>query len=67
MINQLGEIRTKGETTKFYNLKSLAIYADKRFGEKRFSYELFPEEALEASGSATFRQVSISLSREAPQ
>ncbi len=44
VINQLGEIRTKGETTKFYNLKSMALYANKRFGEKRFSYELFPDQ-----------------------
>lgn len=43
-INQLIEIRIKGETSRALPLKSLAIYANKRFGVKRFAYEIFPDQ-----------------------
>ncbi|MDE6243043.1 MAG: CotH kinase family protein, partial [Muribaculaceae bacterium] len=43
-INQLCETRVKGNTTRVYVLKSLAVYANKRFGEKRFNYEFFPDQ-----------------------
>lgn len=42
VINQLCETRVKGNATREYPLKSLIVYANKRFGEKRFSYEFFP-------------------------
>lgn len=42
VLNQLCETRIQGGATRDNKLKSLAIYANKRFGEKRFSYEFFP-------------------------
>lgn len=43
-INQLCETRVKGGATRGSALKSLAVYANKRFGEKRFNYEFFPDQ-----------------------
>lgn len=43
-INQLCETRVQGGATRGNPLKSLAVYANKRFGEKRFTYEFFPTE-----------------------
>ena len=43
-INQLCETRIMGGATRSAALKSLAIYANKRFGEKRFKYEFFPDQ-----------------------
>ena len=44
VINQLGEMRICGGATRSAVRKSLAIYANKRFGEKRFNYEFFPDQ-----------------------
>ena len=44
VINQLGEMRICGGATRSSVRKSLAIYANKRFGEKRFDYEFFPDQ-----------------------
>ncbi len=43
-LNQLCETRVMGGATRDASLKSLAIYANKRFGEKRFKYEFFPNQ-----------------------
>lgn len=43
-INQLCETRVKGGATRGNALKSLAVYANKRFGTKRFTYEFFPDQ-----------------------
>ncbi len=43
-FNQLCETRVKGGATRGNALKSLAVYANKRFGEKRFNYEFFPDQ-----------------------
>lgn len=43
-INQLGEMRISGGATRDAARKSLAVYAHKRFGKKRFSHELFPDQ-----------------------
>ncbi len=43
-LNQLCETRIQGGATRSSQLKSLALYANKRFGEKRFSYEFFPDQ-----------------------
>ncbi|MDE6335117.1 MAG: chitobiase/beta-hexosaminidase C-terminal domain-containing protein, partial [Muribaculaceae bacterium] len=43
-INQLCETRVKGGATRGSALKSLAVYANKRFGTKRFNYEFFPDQ-----------------------
>ena len=45
IINQLCETRVKGGASRDAGLKSLVIYANKRFGEKRLTYEFFPDEA----------------------
>ena len=43
-LNQLGETRVQGGASRGATLKSLVIYANKRFGEKRLSYEFFPDQ-----------------------
>ena len=43
-LNQLCETRIQGGATRTNALKSLAIYANKRFGTKRFKYEFFPDQ-----------------------
>ena len=44
VINQLCEMRVHGGATRVFPLKSLNIYAHKRFGKKRLKYEFFPEQ-----------------------
>ncbi len=43
-LNQLCETRVSGGASRSAQLKSLAFYANKRFGEKRFDYEFFPDQ-----------------------
>lgn len=47
VLNQLCETRVKGGASRDAGLKSLVVYANKRFGEKRLNYEFFPDEAPE--------------------
>ena len=44
IINQLCETRIQGGATRSNQMKSLAVYANKRFGTKRFTYEFFPDQ-----------------------
>jgi hypothetical protein len=44
VINQLCETRVMGGQSREHPLKSLAVYANKRFGVKRFEYEFFPDQ-----------------------
>lgn len=44
VFNQLCETRITGAATRTNPLKSLAVYANKRFGTKRFEYEFFPDQ-----------------------
>ena len=44
VINQLCETRVMGGQSREHPLKSLAVYANKRFGAKRFDYEFFPDQ-----------------------
>ena len=44
VINQLCEMRVHGGATRVFPLKSLTVYAHKRFGKKRLKYEFFPEQ-----------------------
>lgn len=44
VLNQLCETRAHGGASRGAKLKSLAVYANKRFGEKRFNYEFFPDQ-----------------------
>ena len=43
-INQLCETRVAGAASRGAAKKSLALYANKRFGTKRFQYEFFPDQ-----------------------
>ena len=43
-INQLCETRVQGGASRDFMLKSLIIYAHKRFGKKRLKYEFFPDQ-----------------------
>lgn len=56
VINQLGETKVKGGETRIKQLKSLALYANKRFGEKRFNYEFFPDYS---PGISDFKSVEL--------
>ena len=44
VLAQLCETRVQGGASRDCSLKSLAVYAHKRFGEKRFDYEFFPDQ-----------------------
>lgn len=44
VLNQLSEIRVMGGASRKRPLKSLILYAHKRFGKKRFKYEFFPDQ-----------------------
>lgn len=46
-LNQLCETRIQGGASRGSQIKSLALYANKRFGEKIFDYEFFPEDKPE--------------------
>ncbi|MBQ9215668.1 MAG: CotH kinase family protein [Prevotella sp.] len=43
-INQLCEARIAGGATRGAALKTLAVYANKRFGKKHLEYEFFPDQ-----------------------
>lgn len=47
VINQLCETRVAGAASRGSQLKSLAIYSNKRFGKKKFKYEFFPDQRPE--------------------
>ena len=43
-LNQLGETRVGGAASRGQKLKTLVVYANKRFGEKHLKYEFFPDQ-----------------------
>ncbi len=43
-LNQLGETRVAGAASRGQKLKTLTVYANKRFGEKYLKYEFFPDQ-----------------------
>ena len=43
-LNQLCETRVQGGASRDAQLKSLVVYANKRFGTKRLKYEFFPDQ-----------------------
>ena len=55
-INQLCETRIFGGTSRTRSPKSLAIYAKKRFGTKRFNYEFFPDQR---PGFADYKSIAL--------
>lgn len=44
ILNQLCETRVQGGASRDCVLKSLIVYANKRFGEKRLKHEFFPDQ-----------------------
>lgn len=56
VINQMCETRVSGNWTRRFPLRTLAVYAKKRFGTKHFKYEFFPELR---PGSANFKSVLL--------
>lgn len=44
VINQIGETRVQGGYTRSNALKSMCVYANKRFGEKRLAYEFWAKD-----------------------
>lgn len=44
VINQLGEGRIMGGSSRKYVPRSMILYANKRFGKKHFNYEFFPDQ-----------------------
>ena len=58
VINQLGETRIQGGKSRENALKSMAIYANKRFDpvKKRFDYEFFPDQK---PGVSQFKSFSL--------
>ena len=55
-LNQLCEARIMGGATRSNALKSLAIYANKRFGTKRLEYEFFPDQR---PGITDFKSIAL--------
>lgn len=47
VLNQICEARIAGAASRGAKYKSIAIYANKRFGTKRFEYEFFPDQRPE--------------------
>ena len=55
-LNQLCETRILGGATRGSFLKSLAVYANKRFGTKRLNYEFFPDQR---PGVTDFKSIAL--------
>jgi len=55
-LNQLCETRVMGGASRGFQLKSLAVYAHKRFGTKRIKLELFPDQK---PGLNTFKSIIL--------
>ncbi len=47
VVNQLGELNIGGNATRAFDLKSLVLRANKRFGEKNFKYKFWNSKPIE--------------------
>jgi hypothetical protein len=56
ILNQLCETRVGGGATREYSRKTLIVYAHKRFGEKWFDHEFFPDQK---PGLHKFKSLSL--------
>ena len=56
VINQLCETRIQGGASRDAKLKSQVVYANKRFGKKRLSYEFFPDQR---PGQTEFKSIIL--------
>lgn len=55
-LNQLGETKIKGKDSRHFLIKSMKLYANKRFGTKRFDYEFFP---FQKPGLSDFKTIEL--------
>ena len=55
-LNQLCEMRIMGGASRSHPAKSLAVYANKRFGEKHLEYEFFPDQK---PGLTDFKSIAL--------
>lgn len=55
-LNQLVEARIQGGQSRNWQLKSMTVYANKRFGEKRLAYEFFPDQR---PGQTNFKSIIL--------
>ena len=56
VLNQICETRVMGGQSREWARKSMAIYANKRFGAKRFEYEFFPDQK---PGVTNFKSIML--------
>ena len=56
VINQICETRVMGGQSRDWARKSMAIYANKRFGTKRLDYEFFPDQK---PGVTNFKSIML--------
>lgn len=56
LLNQLCETRVAGGASRGNKLKSLIVYAHKRFGEKRLAHEFFPDQR---PGDTEFKSIML--------
>lgn len=55
-LNQICETRLKGHYSRLYLIKSMVVYANKRFGTKRLEYEFFPDQK---EGLTDFKSIEL--------
>lgn len=55
-LNQLCETRLKGHGSRKHLIKSMVVYANKRFGAKRLNYEFFPDQK---PGLTDFKSIEL--------
>ena len=56
VLNQICETRVMGGQSRDWKRKSMAIYANKRFGTKRLEYEFFPDQK---PGMTDFKSIML--------
>lgn len=56
VVNQLCEMRVGGQASRTFPLRSLIVYANKRFGKKRLKHEFFHEDK---PGITTFKSLML--------
>lgn len=56
VLNQICETRIQGGASRDWQVKSMALYAHKRFGEKRFKHEFF---ATQRPGVDNFKSILL--------
>ena len=55
VVNQLCESRIAGNVNRYHDVKAMSLYANKRFGTKRFSYKFWENKDIQKVKSIRFR------------